>query len=103
MDASAHEYARHLMQLLPVAFPAPEIYLEPDGDAAIEWDLGKRRILSVSISRNGTVTYAGLFGNTRIHGVERLDDAVPRALREALARLADSRSWGSRHAPDQEP
>ncbi len=31
-----------------------------------EWDFGSRLVFSISIGRDGTLTYAGLFGHTKV-------------------------------------
>lgn len=87
VEYSAYAYARRLIQLLPLGLPVPEIYPEPDGDVAIEWDLGRRRVFSISVGRDGTLNYAGLFGRRKLHGVEFLGDRIPRSIWIALTEL----------------
>lgn len=90
VEFTAYEYAHRLIELLPVDLPVPEIYPEPDGDLAIEWDLGKRRVLSIAVGRDGTLNYAGLFGRKKLHGVEFLGDRIPPSIWIALSELVSS-------------
>lgn len=89
VEASTYTYAAQLVDLLPVDLPLPEIYPEPDGDLAFEWDLGKRRVLSISVGRDGTLHFAGLFGSSKQHGVDFLGDRIPEPIWIALTKLAE--------------
>ncbi|MGQ0813197.1 MAG: hypothetical protein ACT4O1_01880 [Gemmatimonadota bacterium] len=82
-------YAKHFLGLLPSRFPEPDIYAEPDGEVAFEWDFGPRKVFSVSVSRDGTLTYAGLFGPSKAHGVETMVDRLPDTIRIALDRVSN--------------
>lgn len=84
---STVEYAKHFLRLLPSRVAEPDIYAEPDGEIAFEWDCGPRKVFSVSIGRDGTLTYAGLFGPFKSHGVETMVDRIPEVVRIGLDRV----------------
>ena len=64
------ERARLFLDNLPSSLPAPDIVPESDGELAIEWHFGARRVFSVSIGKEGPLHFAGLFGEEERHGVE---------------------------------
>jgi hypothetical protein len=50
------------LEALPPGYPLPDILAEPDGHLNLEWYRGTRRILSVSVSPEGTLYWAALIG-----------------------------------------
>jgi len=78
------QFAMQLLALLPSRIPQPEIYPEPDGEIAFEWDNGRRRVFSISVGRDGTLTYAGLMGGNRMNGIDYLTNRLPVAIRAGL-------------------
>ena len=62
---------------LPPSTRSPEITVDPDGEFSLEWDYGRRAVFSVSVGRDGTLSYAGLFGVSKSHGVEPFTGIVP--------------------------
>ena len=60
--------------------PKPTSYIEEDGDVNFEWYLNPRHILSVSVSSDNFVYYAGLFGNDSLKDSELFDGKFPETL-----------------------
>ena len=89
-DLLGYAYARNFLALLPSSTPNPEAYVDPDGEICFEWYYGPRSVFSVSIGRDGTLTYAGLFGTSKNHGVEPFTDAIPNAIATNIGR---ARPW----------
>src|SRR6266404_6219955 len=58
------------LESLPHGIPAPSIAAEPDGELALEWHRSARRTLSVSVTADGNLHYAALFGPNRVYGTE---------------------------------
>ncbi len=85
-DPFSHEYASSLLDALPRWVPNPDIYVDPDGEFCLEWDYGPRKVFSVSIGRDGTLTFAGLFGTSKSHGVEPFTDSLPLSITRNLDR-----------------
>lgn len=79
--------AWQFIQTLPAHLPDPEISADPDGDIALDWMESRDRMLSVSIRDNGDLHYAGVFGRSKVHGVDSFDDAIPEVLLQAIARV----------------
>lgn len=62
--------AERFLNALPLGMIAPSVGAEPDGHITFEWYRSPRRILSVSISREGEIHYAALLGTSRHYGTE---------------------------------
>lgn len=88
VEPSTYEYARQFLQVLPPNLPIPDIAIDTDGEILFEWDRGPRHIFSVSVGRDGTLTFAGLFGHSKIHGTEHLREALPLVIAHSLQRLS---------------
>ena len=86
VEASTYRHASQFLALLPASTPKPEIIVEEDGEIAFDWDFGPRRVFSVSVGRDGTLSYAGLSGIRKAHGVTMLEhDSIPRNVLDGLA------------------
>jgi hypothetical protein len=90
VEASTYAYACQFIRLLPSALPLSDITVDTDGEILFEWDRGRRWIFSVSVGRDGTLTFAGLFGHTKIHGTEHIGDSLPVVISDCLERLSTS-------------
>jgi hypothetical protein len=95
VEPTTYRYALEFITLLPTTAPAPDVYADQDGEITFEWDHGPRRVFSVSVGRDGTLNYAGLFGHNKSHGVEHLVEAIPLAILANLARVAPETFTGS--------
>jgi hypothetical protein len=76
-----------LLESLPLGFPAPSIGAEPDGHLTLEWHCSSRRTLSVSVSPEGELHYAGLFGPNRAYGTEVFFGELPASILELVWRV----------------
>jgi hypothetical protein len=63
---------KHLVGALPFWVPNPDMSVDPDGEIALSWFLAPYESFSVSISPKGRLTFAGLFGESRVRGVEEM-------------------------------
>lgn len=77
MQQSTLRYATRLLWALPSSTPAPDVVVDRDGEVVFDWDRGPGRIFSISVGRDGTLTYAGIFGNAKTRGTEMLAAGVP--------------------------
>ena len=90
ISPEAKRFAQAFVNLLPFSFPAPDPVPDPDGELALSWDFGPGRVITLSISEIGRLSYAALFGNGgKRHGVEPFTGRIPDAVREALEVLRD--------------
>jgi len=76
-----------LLEALPLSSPAPSIGAEPDGSLTMEWHRWSRRTLSVSVSPDGDLHYAALFGPNRNYGTEVFLGDVPKTILDLIRRV----------------
>lgn len=89
VEHGTREYARMFARALAADMPKPDdVAVDKDGDISFEWNQGPRRILSISVSRDGTLNYAGLFGPNEADGTEiLLSQSLPVAAALAIRRV----------------
>ncbi len=87
VDPSTYVYADQFLRLVPTTVAFPDVTVDTDGEVLFEWDEGSRQVFSVSVGRDGTLTYAGLFGHAKVHGTEHLYEALPLVISDCLERL----------------
>lgn len=85
----AYLQALELVDALPSSLPLPEVIPERSGDLALEWSKGKRAVLVISVSGEKMIQYAGIFGTSKIHGSEYLEDFLPQVIIENISRLGE--------------
>lgn len=83
----AYMKAKQFLDRFPTSLPAPEVSVDPDGEVSFEWYASARRVFSVSIGTNDEVTYAGIFGASKTHGVEVFHDEIPRIVFDNIRRV----------------
>lgn len=86
-EPSSLIYALYFLEQLSSNTPTPEVAVDVDGEIAIEWDYGPRRIMSVRVGRDGTLSYAGLLGHATFYGVEILREVIPSAISSSIRRI----------------
>ena len=90
IDTAAKEQAQRFVDLLPYRFPAPDPVPDPDGALALSWDFGPGSVFTISISGDGSLTYAGLLGGgVKRHGVERFDADIPEVVLRSIDELTE--------------
>ena len=89
-DISSLDYAISFIYRLSSQIPSPEISIDNDGEVAIEWDYGPRRIISIRIGRDGTLHYAGLVGYSSFHGVEQYHENIPEPIFTGILRVVEA-------------
>ena len=87
IDKESYYESLRFIQYLPDFLPNPEVTIEPDGEIAFEWFNSKRRVFSVSVSRNGELAYAGLLGYNKTHGTEFFGDELPKTILDNIQRV----------------
>ncbi len=87
VSASTFTHTIRFLEHLPVGTPLPEIAIDPDGDVAIDWSPERDRVVSIRISGDGTVYYAGLDREARFHGREPLREGIPSPVWQAIERV----------------
>lgn len=84
---STYGYAKQFVASLPSSVKMPDVAVDLDGEILLEWDHGPRRVMSISVSRDGTLAYAALLGFTRLHGTTHFRETLPLAVNEALEKV----------------
>ncbi len=79
--------ARNVIEALPLDVPLPSCGAECDGHLTLECYRHPRCLLSVSVSPEGFIYYAALFGNESIKGKEYFYGAIPPILLELIKRV----------------
>lgn len=79
--------AEHFLKALPLGTRNPSIGAEPDGHLTLEWYHSPRKLLSLSISAEGTLHYAGLFGSSKSYGSETFTGKVPENIMALINRV----------------
>lgn len=88
-DATLRE-AERLFALLATAgaaWPAPAVWVQPDGAVVVEWEAGKRGWLALSVHGLGTLTHAAVIDGDDYGLSEDFGDALPDWALELLRRL----------------
>ncbi len=80
--------AHQFLKVLPSFSQPSSIGAEPDGHVTLEWYHSKRRLLSLSISPEGMLYYAGLFGTSKQYGSEPFLGNVPQQIMGLINRVA---------------
>jgi hypothetical protein len=81
-------YAYRFIEALPLGYPLPSVGVEPDGHLTLEWYRNPRWTLSVSVSPEGTLYYAALFGSEDPRGSCSFFDEIPETLLFLLRRVS---------------
>jgi hypothetical protein len=89
VDQDTLRNAYVFLESLPLGVPAPSIGAEPDGDLALDWHRSVRRTLSVSVTRDGDLHYAALFGPNRVYGTEAFFGRIPETILSLIWRVYD--------------
>lgn len=66
----------------------PAVSAEPDGAISFEWYSSPRKIFSVSIGADGGLSFAGIFGASKVHGFEPFFDTIPSIILEYLRKFS---------------
>lgn len=69
-----------LLECLPIGLHVPTISAEADGHLTLEWYRTPKRLLSVSVTPDGELHYAGKFGPNRVFGTEAFFGELPSAI-----------------------
>lgn len=87
VNEAAISEAKRFLQMWPSGLPFPVVAAEPDGDIALEWIEGRRRVFSISFSDTNRIAYAGVFGMNEVHGTEQFEDVIPKVILDSVRRV----------------
>lgn len=83
-----YELACQFLEALPLGTAAPTPSAEPDGHITFEWFHSPRRMLSVSISPEGDLHYAALWGSSTHYGTEPFYGEAPGTILNIIRRIS---------------
>lgn len=86
VTADTYNLARQFLKALPPYSEPSSIGAEPDGHLTLEWYHSSRWLLSLSISPEGMLYYAALFGTSRQYGCEPFFGNVPQPIMNLINR-----------------
>jgi hypothetical protein len=75
------------IEVLPLGCPLPSVGAEPDGHLTLEWYINPRQTLSISISPEGILYYAALFGNESVPGSENFSGEISKTLLDLINKV----------------
>ena len=79
------QQALSFLDALPVGLPTPSFGADPDGDVTVEWYKSPTKVVSVSVSPVGHLTYAALLGSRRLSGAEFFVGQTPKQILELIS------------------
>ena len=91
-EPSTYAYASQFLDLLPSTVPMPDVFADRDGEICFEWDRDARWVFTVCVGRDGTLTYSGLYGYNKSHGVEHLGETLPQIISTNVERVTSNSS-----------
>ena len=92
VSEETYRRARTFVEALATDVPAPDVWVDADGDLIIEWSTAPRCVFAVVVREGGFLDYSGIFGHETAYGTEVFIDQVPEALGRSLERYLVSSS-----------
>ena len=80
-----------VMRSLPVHIPLPDVIVESDGEIGLDWDFGRRHVLSISVGEGPMLRFAALVNSEPVHGRVPFAGVLPGTISFFLNRLVASR------------
>lgn len=87
VDGATYERAKAFLEAFPRSASEPIVGVDPDGEVSFTWSRAPTAVFTVSIGGSGQLSYAGLFGQSTVYGMEHFVDEIPKAVWTNLARL----------------
>lgn len=72
------------VDLLPLDITMPDVVPEPSGDIGLQWQKSKGQILSLTITPEGVISYAYIFGPNEGCGHLQFFDELPKMIANML-------------------
>lgn len=93
VEATSDSRCRALavMQSMPSHIPLPDVVVESDGEIGLDWDFGRRHVLSISVGEGPMLRYAALISAEPVHGRVPFAGDFPGTLSFFLDRLIVNR------------
>jgi hypothetical protein len=76
-----------LIEALPLGYPLPSVGVEADGHLTLEWYRHPHWTFSISVSPEGILYFAALFGKSDIRGSEPFLGSVSKTILDLIQRV----------------
>ena len=87
VSVAAYVHARDFLEILPSAFPTPDVSADPDGEIAFDWIVNRLRMFAISFGADAQLAYSGLLDGSSFFGTEPISERFPAAIGDFLRRL----------------
>lgn len=88
VEPSTARFAQSLLSILVRHFDVtPEIDADRDGEVLFSWDAEPRQVVTLSVGRDGTLSYAALIGDAKHHGQLAVRDCLPTEIIQLISRV----------------
>ncbi len=87
VQEATFNFAWNFIDALPLGYPLPSFGAEPDGHITLEWYRHPRWIFSVSVSPEGYLYYAALFGDSIVKGEETFLGEIPTIILDLVEKI----------------
>jgi hypothetical protein len=77
VEPSTLRYAARFLFSLPQVRTVPSVTIDRDGEIAFDWGENPQHTFSVSVSRDGRLTFAGYFHGAQTWGYEPIGEQAP--------------------------
>lgn len=84
-------HALAVLQSLPEYVPLPEVVVEADSELGLDWEFGRRHVLSISVGDGPMLRFAALVNSEPVHGRVPFAGVLPATISFFLNRLLAAR------------
>lgn len=81
------QVAKRFLACLPCRLPVPDISVDPDGEFCFDWEIDASHTFSVSVGRRQVLSYAGMNGQSVMHGEDFFGDQLSEEVLRCIDRL----------------
>jgi len=83
--------AYNFINALPVSLRNPEIDFEDDGEVTFDWVGPRRKMMIVSLSKTGKLSFACRISDTdKQHGTKLFIDSVPQVVLDCIQKVIEA-------------
>ena len=87
IDDAVFDVAADFVSALPPIIEQPLVVAMPEGGLSFEWRKSDDMCLSVGVDKFGELTYAGIFGNDIVYGVDSFSGILPGRVLDLILRV----------------
>lgn len=84
-----------VLRAIPSDIPLPEVVVESDDAIGLDWQSGRRQVVSLTVDGSGFVGFAALIGYETHHGRVPFHGDLPRTIADLLRRIFPTQLTGA--------